>query len=88
MEAWGAKELDFERLEIAPADTVIVPLYNCNGRRLARETIYLGRIFQFPLSRTFAIMRLGAGFYSDVWGPVPFAAPSPDSEPYLVFTVR
>ena len=88
MEAAGAKALDFERLEIAPADTLIVPLYNCNGRRLARETVYLDRVFRFPLSRTFAIMRLGAGFYSDVWGPLPFVAPSPDSEPYLAFTVR
>jgi hypothetical protein len=86
METAGGKAVDFTHLEIAKEDIIIVPINNTCVDPPAGETIRLYQIFKFAPYQKLATMnlQLGAGFYSDRWGPLPFVAGSVDPEEYCV----
>lgn len=71
----GVPHLDFETTVLRPGDVVICPGNNANVRPVPRE--YSAQRFDrdFPVHTRMATMSvpLGAGFYSDLWGPLPFA---------------
>ena len=75
MESLGAKAIDFTRPQIEEHDVVIVPSNNANVAALSPDTFHLVATFEcMPLGFVSTMQKaLAAGFYSDRWGPLPFA---------------
>ncbi len=90
MEAAGGKALDFKHSQIAQADIIIVPLNNSNIRFVSEETAYIGEVFHFTPFRRLGVMnhRLGAGFYTDMYGPLPYVVGTVDPDIYYVYIVK
>jgi 4-amino-4-deoxy-L-arabinose transferase-like glycosyltransferase len=90
MEAAGGKALDFKNPQIALADIVIMPLNNSNIRYLSEETAYLSEVLHFTSFHGLAVMnwQLGAGFYTDLCGPLPYVVGAVDPDIYYIYIVR
>jgi hypothetical protein len=79
MEARGAKPIDVRNPDIRTGDTVVTPM-NASNRLKIRAGSYIDESFEMPVCSWLATMRAecGAGFYSDLWGPLPFVfGPTP-----------
>jgi hypothetical protein len=90
MEALGGKALVFEKTLLEPGNIIIVPLQNTNVKippENYMEKIDVLRFDQFRLAATMSFT-LGAGFYSSVWGPLPYAIGKTAPEEYLVYRVK
>lgn len=74
MEQAGIKPFDSEDTKLKPGDCVVIPLNGSNLIEIPELMVRSRKNFATPTSRFIAIMntRLGAGFYSDAWGPLPF----------------
>jgi len=90
MEAENHKALDLERPRPVYGDILISPVSNTNVYEISDELVVLDQTLEFMPFRWCATMKrpLGAGFYSDVWGPLPFAFGKAAPEKYRVFTVK
>lgn len=90
MEAAGAKPLDFENPVVSKLDVIIIPSNNTNTKLLPKEVVFRERVFTFKPCRWLATMDplLGAGFYADVWGPLPFIFGAVHPEEYYSFIVK
>ena len=87
---WGAKPLDLQHAVPASGDIIIVPFNNTNLIALPREKVVsleTAELRLFPFITTFT-KGTGAGFYSSVWGPLPFAITSVPNERYYVVRVK
>jgi len=89
MESLGGKALDFNNSLLQKGDIIVVPVNNTNIRPLRREICVFAGKRQLMPCRWLGTMqtRLGAGFYADVWGPLPFAVGAVPPEEYLFFLV-
>ncbi len=87
MEALGGKAIDFRHLDFAKNDVVAEPSNNSYPVRLPREN----KISEIRLATGSYITtmnpRKGAGFYSSVFGPLPYAIGSESVEPYSIYRV-
>ena len=90
MEKIGAKAIDVNRSRTTSCDIVIVPRNNSSPVRPPFEYLRLRTIIEIPSSAWLTTMssKMGAGFYSDVWGPLPFAVGLVPLEQYGVFEVK
>lgn len=90
MEAAGGKAIDFKNSELAEADIIIIPSNNTNTILPQEERASLSEVFQFTPYRKLATMnlQLGAGFYANMLGPLPFVAGSVGPEEYYAFIVK
>ncbi len=90
MEQAGCKAADVTNLETLPGDIMILPTNNTSVKALPQGKAYQDEILRFtPYRRLATINRqLGAGFYSDVWGPLPFVAGPVGPEEYYVFVMK
>jgi hypothetical protein len=90
MESNGYKALDSKHSKPASGDIVIVPSNNCFSWNLPQKDFLLSQTFQVEPLRWLATMNLtlGAAFYADIWGPIPFAAGPVDVEKYRAYIVR
>ncbi|UCG55661.1 MAG: glycosyltransferase family 39 protein [Phycisphaerales bacterium] len=90
MESSGHKALDTKHSRLSSGDIVIVPSNNCFTWNLPRKRYLLSKTFEIGPSRRLSTMNLsvGAGFYSDIWGPLPFAVGLVAAEKYQAFIVR
>jgi hypothetical protein len=91
MEAIGAKPFDFQHSDkIAGEDIVIIPSNNTNTSFLPEDMVSLSEFLQFDSGRNLATMdsELGAGFYSSMWGPLPFVVGKVTSEKYYIFVIK
>jgi hypothetical protein len=54
------------------------------------EMAYLREVLQFALYQKVAVMnmQMGAGFYLDMFGPLPFVAGSVSPEEYYIYVIR
>jgi 4-amino-4-deoxy-L-arabinose transferase-like glycosyltransferase len=90
MESFGAHPLEQGILGPHPGDIVVVPVNNTNQFKLAEENALM-RAVDIPVRSRVATMstEMGAGFYSSVWGPLPFAVgPVPNERYYMVRVIR
>ncbi len=89
MEDCGAKAVNFARPLFAEDDVMIVPSNNTNKAGLSPDTFHLAATLRcMPLGYIATVQkRLGAGFYSDRWGPLPFALGNVMAEEYEIFLV-
>jgi len=90
MEASGAKAYDFENPKIARGDILLMPSDNTATQHLPEEIARLNLVFQFNpyLKITTLNLRLGAGFYSEIWGPLPFVAGPVAPTKYYAFIIQ
>lgn len=88
MESFGAKALDFKSSVIKQGDIVIIPLNNTNlGLKPFREHVHLVEKKQLMPCSWLETMstEAGAGFYSSIFGPLPFSFCRIKPEEYLIF---
>ncbi|MDA2934922.1 glycosyltransferase family 39 protein [Acidobacteria bacterium AH-259-D05] len=87
MEQLGASALQFDRVDLSRGDLVVIPLNNANTSRLAEDVARFKEIKEIPVfSWSTSFNRLvGAGFYSEVWGALPFLFGRGPAEQYIIF---
>lgn len=75
MQAKGAWPVDFEHPGVAAGDFLAMPELNSNEFPLNPQKSALDRVFSVREFPWFATLneKVGAGFYSSYWGPLPFA---------------
>ena len=90
MEAAGGTALNFKNPPSHRGDIIIIPTNNTNLHPLPEGLAVQNEIFEIDLLRWVGTMNfpLGAGFYTDIWGPLPFATGTVEPEQYLVFTLK
>jgi 4-amino-4-deoxy-L-arabinose transferase-like glycosyltransferase len=88
MEEFGAKPLDLRDLSLVPNGAVIVlPSRNSNVYRLPTEGFLFLEQIRIETLPPVATLdgSVGAGFYADIYGPLPFAFSSSLFDEYSVF---
>ncbi len=82
----GARKIDEASTQLAPGDIVLVPLNNSGAGPLLPQAVRLLEDVELPVSGRIATMSAprGAGFYSDIWGPLPYALGAVPPEVYQV----
>jgi 4-amino-4-deoxy-L-arabinose transferase-like glycosyltransferase len=90
MEQGAAVALDRMRFELVPGDLIVVPGNNSYLFPLPGERVQPAFMLEADMSRGLATMSgaVGAGYYSDGWGPMPFVFGSIPPDQYMVFRVR
>jgi 4-amino-4-deoxy-L-arabinose transferase-like glycosyltransferase len=90
MEAGGARPVDFKNIDMRPGDEVAVAYNNSNIYPLPREYFGPAEAVQIRKSRWIRCMDsgMGAGFYADIWGPLPFAVGAATPDHYVVMPVK
>jgi 4-amino-4-deoxy-L-arabinose transferase-like glycosyltransferase len=90
MQQWKAKALDISEHAIASGDVLIVPINNTNIspmpplRAMApAEQVNFLQFFTTTMNR-----EIGAGFYSSIWGPLPWVVTRVPPEPYIIFRIK
>jgi 4-amino-4-deoxy-L-arabinose transferase-like glycosyltransferase len=89
MEARGARALDWRRSRLAPGDRVAIPVDNANVVALPADAVVHREIRDFPVVPFLATLnpRVGAGFYAEEWGPLPFAFSRVPPDRYVLLEV-
>jgi len=89
MELFNAKALNLKKEYPDIGDLVVSAVNNTNIIDLPTTAVQLYNTFQFRKGEFLTTMdnTLGAGFYSDLYGNLPFVAGPVSSEPYLVHIV-
>lgn len=89
MEKKGMKALDFQNSGLKQGDVLIIPANNTNVKSPRKDIFHFAdslRVMPFPWLGTMQ-KPLGAGFYSDVWGPLPFVSGDVPPEEYAMYLV-
>ena len=86
----GYKPLNFEVLNVYVGDFLVIPYNNTNVVMPPTNRTSLIRTFEFVTCSWLATMNnvCGAGFYSKMWGPVPFLFGKIPPEIYSVVEVK
>jgi Dolichyl-phosphate-mannose-protein mannosyltransferase len=90
MEKWGATPLNSRDSEITSGDVMIVPANNVDVVAIPPERIFTPDILSFPVLPLISTGGLGtgAGFYSHVRGPIPWAISRVPPEKFYVARFR
>jgi hypothetical protein len=90
METYGGRALDFKGSRPLIGDIIVFPVNNSNVMPLLKDKVFLGKVFEFTPCRWLSTMNapLGAGFYANIWGPLPFVLGRVPVEKYYVFFVK
>jgi Dolichyl-phosphate-mannose-protein mannosyltransferase len=88
MQAYGAHSVDVSNFSSSfhAGDLVVLPKNNTNLFDIAPQFVTSREVIEVPMPRRAATMcpELGAGFYSSVWGPLPFATGPVTPERYSI----
>lgn len=89
MEQLGAKAMDVTHWSFATGDVVAIPTTNTNTYAMPKEWVAVREMIDIPSSGWIATMNpyVGAGFYADIWGPLPFALGTVAAERFTIFDV-
>jgi hypothetical protein len=90
MDLGGAKAVDFDHPYFAPGDTMIIPANNANTSVIDPKWVATSNGLEFAVVRWMSTLspELGAGFYSSVFGPLPFAVGGVPPERYTSVTIK
>lgn len=74
-ELGGVESLNYDKPSLKKGDIVIIPANNTNTKMLYKHLALFKKQYTFDVSKLFSTMSLnkGAGFYTDLAGPLPFA---------------
>jgi dolichyl-phosphate-mannose-protein mannosyltransferase len=85
MERVGGKPVDFNRSILSRGDIVVTPRQNTNVRPLPEDlVVHLNTVSLSPGGPLSVFFSRGAGFYTSVCGPLPFALGKAQNMEYLV----
>jgi len=90
MEAVGAEPVAYGKTSFSAGDAIICPLNNTSVWPVDESLIadrYSGE-FGGPAGLTTMSRPLGAGFYTDLWGPLPYAFGPVPGERYVTFVLN
>jgi len=87
MEAIGAHPMNFSGMVLKAGDVVVVPDNNTLTTRLPKQDYRLLHTIQIPVNAPVSTMNnsVGAGFYSSVWGILPFVFHPVPAETYRIY---
>ncbi|MHC4395009.1 MAG: ArnT family glycosyltransferase [Planctomycetota bacterium] len=92
MQNYGHSPVDFLRFRPAAGDIIVKPSTNTNTnvRPVPESKVYLRHSFEITPCRWLATLNasVGAGFYADVWGPLPFAVGHVAPQEYHIYVVK
>ncbi len=90
MQKLGAKPLDFNKSPVEDGETVVVPVNNSYVVPLPPNRARFTEVLELMPFRSLSTMQhsLGAGFYSDERGPLPFAFGKVLPEVFLLYTIQ
>lgn len=89
MEHHGMKPIDFQKTTFQQGDILIVPMNNTNIKIPKKNIFHYVQTLEvrpFPWLGTMQ-KPIGAGFYSDIWGPLPYVIANVPPEAYQIFLV-
>ncbi|MEM7412024.1 MAG: glycosyltransferase family 39 protein [Myxococcota bacterium] len=87
-ESAGGRAYDVHRDRLVPGDIVIMPRNNVHLTQLDPSKAIELEVRDAGRTSPWSLMGGGAGFYSSVWGPVPFSLGPSAPELYRVLEVR
>jgi hypothetical protein len=90
MQDWKAKPLDAKQGSLVSGDVLIVAINNTNvQRRVPLPAVGRREHMNFPqFPATTMNSAIRAGFYSSIWGELPWVAAPVPPEPYLVLHIK
>jgi 4-amino-4-deoxy-L-arabinose transferase-like glycosyltransferase len=90
MERLGFRPVDFASYRVGAGKTIVIPENNCNLEDIPPEFVESDSGFELDTNVGVSTMSdsLGAGFYSDVSGPLPFAFGRVPAERYTVVRLK
>jgi 4-amino-4-deoxy-L-arabinose transferase-like glycosyltransferase len=90
MQQWNAKPLDAKQGGLVSGDVLIVAINNTNvQRRVPLPAVGRREHMNFPqFPATTMNSAIRAGFYSSIWGELPWAAAPVPPEPYLILHIK
>ena len=84
MQLLGARPVEYDKFNFQTGDIVVIPENTTSTFPVAPQFVAEQQTSQIDPHAHAATMALGAGFYSSVWGPLPFSFGRVPSESYLV----
>jgi hypothetical protein len=84
MQLFGARPVEYDKFTFQTGDVVVIPENTTSTFPIAPQFVAGQQTLQIDPHAYAATMGLGAGFYSSVWGPLPFSFGRVPSESYLV----
>ena len=86
----GLSAFDSKHPQARHGDLMVLPFNNTNLKPIAENTVERVAIIEMPVSRWIATMNrsVGAGFYMDTLGPLPFAFGPVSAEKYFVLRFK
>jgi 4-amino-4-deoxy-L-arabinose transferase-like glycosyltransferase len=90
MEKLGAQPVDFRNFTPTPGDILVMPLHNTYVSEPPPGIVARRDVLNFPNSSWLTTWNaaMGAGFYSSVVGPLPFAFGTPPAESLFVYELK
>jgi hypothetical protein len=88
MQLLGARPVEYDKFNFQAGDLVVTPENTTSTFPIAPQFVAAQQILQIDPHAHATTMGLGAGFYSSVWGPLPFSFGRVPSEPYLVVRLQ
>lgn len=90
MQAFGFQPFDVNSQTVRNGDLVVIPKNNTNTTPVFPQVIASSQTLQIDVNRGASTMSpsLGAGFYFDGWGPLPYAFGSVPPESYTLIKVK
>jgi hypothetical protein len=90
MDLGGAKAVDFDHPWFAAGDTMIIPANNANTSVIDPQWVAKSDGLEFAVAPWMSTLSpdIGAGFYSSVFGPLPFAVGDVAPERYTSVTIK
>lgn len=90
MEQRGASAIDWTQSPIRAGDFVVLPINNTNVRIFDQALVGEAMTLEQPASSWSATMsrEFGAGFYSGLWGPIPYGFGRVPPDYYQVLRIR
>lgn len=90
MESCGARPVDLHQTPVHPGDLLVIPENNTSLIEVSQdEADFVNDVeIEMPFWATTVRAELGAGFYSAVWGPLPYVFGPVPPERYKVLRIR
>jgi len=83
MQQFRARPVEYDKFAFQTGDQVVIPENTTSTFPVPPQSVAAQQILQFDPRAYAATMGLGAGFYSSVWGPLPFSFGRVPPESYL-----
>jgi len=89
MQSFGFRPTDFSANKIRAAEFLVIPGTNTNTQDVLPQFVAARKVVTFDADAGVSTMsnRMGSGFYSDIWGPLPYSFGSVPPERYTIVKI-